>query len=232
MAANPWILTLHLISLFFWLGQLLVMTRLLGFHVQQPSELQQRLSPLEKRMWLMAGAPGALLVLVTGLLMLHGVGSDAFNNPGEALRNYLKPRTPDGAPTFWYITFHIKLVSFTLLALTEAWVGAQIFRLARGEQPKRAWPLATLLGLMAALFGNTVVWLVLAGLGVGPASRFIGYGAALVSFGAGMFGGRKLGLADSRAKYSLVHGLVAALLLLIVILVIARPLAYAGHTLE
>lgn len=232
MAANLWILTFHLLGLFLWLGQLLVMTRLLGFHVQQPPELQQRLSPLMKRMWLAVAAPGALLVLVTGLLMLHGVGSASFSNPGEALRNYLKPRTPDGAPTFWYITFHIKLVSFTLLALTEIWVGAQIFRLARCDQPTRAWPLAALLGLMAALFGNTVVWLALAGAGVGPASRFIGYGAALLCFAGGFVGGRKLGLGDSRAKYSMVHGLVAALLLLILVLVIARPLAYAGPTLD
>jgi uncharacterized membrane protein len=226
MTANPWILAFHLIALFFWLGQLLVLSRLLAFHVESGAEPP----PWHKRLW-WAGLGDGVVVLITGLMMLHGVGYAGFESPGAALGNYLKPKSPDGAATFWYVTFHVKLVSFAMLACAFAWLGAQVFRLARKQAPARVWPLATLLAFAFALPAHVLVWLALSELGVGPA-RFIGYGAALLGASAGVAAGIKLGRTDTRRKFMAVHGAIAVLMIQIVILMIARPLSYAGSTLH
>ena len=92
MTANPWILAFHLIALIFWLGQMLILGRLLAFHVESQTELPR----WHKRLW-WAGLGDGLAVLVTGLLMLHGVGYAGFDSPGAALGNYLKPKLPEAA---------------------------------------------------------------------------------------------------------------------------------------
>jgi uncharacterized membrane protein len=227
MTANPWILAFHLIALFFWLGQLLVLSRLLAFHAELPETEPPR---WHRRLW-WAGLGDGTVVLITGLLMLHGVGYPGFDSPGAALGNYLKPKSPDGGATFWYVTFHVKLVSFALLSCAFAWLGAQVFRLARRQAPKRVWPLAVLLAFAFALPSHVLVWLSLSELGV-DAARFIGYAAALIGASAGVAAGVRLGRTDSRQKFMAVHGAIAVLVIQIVILMIARPLAFAGSTLR
>jgi uncharacterized membrane protein len=226
MTANPWILAFHLIALFFWLGQMLLLSRMLAFHVESLAEPPA----CHKRLW-WAGLGDGIVVLITGLMMLHGVGYPGFDSPGAALGNYLKPKSPEGAATFWYVTFHVKLVSFTLLACAFAWLGAQIFRLARKQPPARVWPLATLLAFCFALPAHVLVWLSLSELGVSFA-RFAGYGAALLGAIGGVASGRKFGRTDSRQKFMIVHGAIALLMIQIVILMIAKPLSYAGKTLS
>jgi uncharacterized membrane protein len=226
MTANPWLLALHILFLFLWIGQIIYVSRLVGFCVGD-ADLQKRMIPLQKRLWLSPGLPG---VLITGLLLLHGVGG-AFDAPRDALRYYLNPRTTAGEPSFWYITFHVKLVSFTLLALVDLWLGRQIFRMAKGGEPGRVWPLAALMGVIGALTAHVVVWVSLSELGVGPSARFIGYGCAALAMAAGIFGGIKLGRADRRAKFAAAHGLAMTLILLIVALIMARPLSFGGATL-
>ena len=169
---------------------------------------------------------GYCVVVATGLLMLFGVGWPADN----AIGTYLKPRVGD-APSYWYITFHIKLVSAVLLIFWDFWMGAQIFRLARGVEPKRWWPLAVLMALTGALLVHVTIWLSLASLGVGYNARFFGYAGIFLMIGAGVFGARKLARSDSRGKYMALHGFTAALVILIVILVIARPFSHGGPTL-
>ena len=225
MTANPWILAFHLIALFFWLGSLLVLSRVLAFHVESGAEPPA----WHKRLW-WAGLGDGLAVLVTGLMMLHGVGYAGFESPGAALGNYLKPKV-DGAASFWYVTFHVKLVSFALLACAFAWLGAQVFRLARKQPPARVWPMATLLAFAFALPSHVLVWLSLSELGVG-AARFIGYTAAVLGAAAGVAAAVKLGRTDTRQKFIVVHGAIAVLMIQIVILMIAKPLSYAGSTLS
>lgn len=230
MTANPWLLSFHLIALFVWLGQLLYLSRFMGYHVEEAPEVQQRLSRMQKRMYLFIDLPGMILVLVTGMLMLHGVAYVGFADPGEALRFYFAPRTEGGEPSAWYITFHVKMVSFVLLALTDVYVGTQIFRMARGAPAGHGWTLGVVMALICALIGHVSVWLTLSALDVGIA-RQVGYAFAVAGLVGGFLGGRKLALKDTRAKYSALHGLIAALLMLIVILVVAKPLQFGGTTL-
>ncbi|MCA8911957.1 MAG: hypothetical protein KDB82_09645 [Planctomycetes bacterium] len=235
MTANPWITTLHLLALFVWLSHMLMTPRVLAYAVDLPDEQRQRLLLWLKRSWNVL-SPFGLLVLAAGLLMLFGVGQNG-SDPLITLGTYLSPRqvnghpTWDGDPSYWYITFHVKLVSALILIFSDFWLGAQIYRLCRGEEPKRGWPLATLMALGYALLANMLVWLLLSWAGAGQAARFAGYGAAVLCLAGGIMGGRKLGRRDTRGKYMAFHGLVAALMILIVILIIARPLAYGGHTL-
>ena len=87
------------------------------------------------------------------------------------------------------------------------------------------------MALSGALLVHVTIWLSLSALGVGGPARFVGYAGALLMIAGGVFGARKLGRTDSRAKYMMLHGYTAALVILIVVLVIARPLAHGGSTL-
>ncbi|MCA8913998.1 MAG: hypothetical protein KDB90_01200 [Planctomycetes bacterium] len=235
MTANPWLITIHLIALFIWLAHLMVTPRVMAYMADQPDAARESLARWLKRSWNLS-SPAGLVVLAVGLMMLHGVGMPGAD-PATTLGTYLSPRqvnglpTWDGDPSYWYITFHVKLVSALLLIFCDFWLGAQIYRIARNEPARGSWGLPTLLGIGFALVANLLVWLALASLGVGPASRFIGYAGAIGGLVGGIMAGRKLGRGDTRAKYNAFHGLVAALMVLIVILIIARPLAYGGHTL-
>jgi uncharacterized membrane protein len=227
MFANPWLLAFHLIALFLWVGQLLFLSRFLGYHVKEPAEVQQRLSYLEKRMYVYICVPGGMLAILTGLLMLHGVGTHM--TPGEALSTYLKPRVED-VPSFWYVTFHMKLVAFAILFACDLFLGRQIFRLASGNLPKRGWGLGLVCGFATFMPVMTLVWLVLAEFDVGPA-RMIGGVVGLLA-GAGVFVlALKVGATATRARYSMLHGGIAALVVLIVILMLAKPLMSGGNTL-
>ncbi|MBZ0136706.1 MAG: hypothetical protein K8I27_10065 [Planctomycetes bacterium] len=224
MTANPWLITLHLITLFIWVGHLLLTPRVIAYAVSRPESEREPLYTWLRRSWNLL-SPAGLVVLATGLLMLFGVGW-----PGDrGILDYLAPRD-NGAPTYWYITFHVKLVSATLLMLWDFWMGAQIFRLSRGAAPRRAWALATLMALSGALLAYVAAWLSLSALGLGMTSRYVGYGLVLLAVTGGIVAGRKLGRTDSRAKYMALHGVAAALVVLIVILIIARPLAFGGDT--
>ena len=224
MVANGWILALHLIALFFWIGNLLVLSRLLAFHTAQPPETQERLLPLAQHIWRVASPVGAL-VLITGLLMIHGVATP--RSVGESLRWYFVPRTEAGEPSFWYVTFHVKMVSFVVLMFTDFWLGRQVYRLARGRMPAPWWPLSVLMALAGVLIGIAGTWIALSSFGV-SFGRELGYGVAAVLCVAGLLGGRKLGGGVSRARFMAAHGVIAALVLLIVVLVIARPLPQAA----
>jgi uncharacterized membrane protein len=224
MTANPWLIAVHIIALFIWVGHLLLTPRVLAYAVSRPETEREPLYRWLRRSWNVL-SPAGLIVVATGLLMLFGVGWPAEG----ALGTYLKPRV-EGDPSYWYITFHVKLVSAVLLVFWDFWMGAQIFRLTRGEAPKRWWPLAVLVALTGALLVHLTVWLSLSALGVGYSARYVGYVGIFLVIGAGVFGARKLGRADDRAKYLALHGFTAGLVVLIVILIIARPLSYGGPT--
>lgn len=220
MAANLWILALHLIGLFFWVGTLLVLSRLLAFHAGQPEHSQALLSFM-RRLYLRATMPGGALVLVTGLLMLHGVGSQ-LGGPGAALKHYLSPRLEDGAPSFWYVTFHVKLVCVFLLFLCDLYLYRQLGHLARSTQPKSGWPLAALMGVVATIAGLLAVWLPLGALDL-PMPRRIGYAVGLPAGAIAL--GLGLKLPPGRARFAALHGCIAVLMVLILVLIVAKPFA-------
>ncbi|MHC4839636.1 MAG: CopD family protein [Planctomycetota bacterium] len=227
MTANGWILAFHLLALFLWVGQLMFLSRFLGYHVQEPPEVQKRLSNLERRMYTYICVPGGILAITTGLLMLHGTATPHFASVGDALSHYLKPRAPTGQPSFWYVTFHLKLMAVFLLFLCDLYLGRQISNLARGRVPNSAAPFSMLAWLVGMVTGIGLVWSLLAVAGVENA-RNIGYGAGFVVAGIGAFLGAKLGKQQTRAKFSMLHGLISLLVMLIVFLVLAKPITHAG----
>lgn len=225
--ANGWLLAFHMLALFLWVGQLLFLSRFLGYHVEEPASIQPRLSRLEQRMYLYISVPGAALAALTGLLMLHGAAAPGFESAGVALAYYIKPKLADGTRSFWWVTFHVKLVCVVLLACCDFYLGRQIFRLARGHAPGAPWPTGLLLGAAFAPPTLVAVWLPLALAGV-PWPRAIGFGASGVAALAGFVLGRRLGRADTRLRYSVLHAAIAALVMTIVVLMLAKPLAHGG----
>ncbi len=228
MTANGWILAFHLIALFLWVGQLMFLSRFLGYHVQEPPEVQRRLSNLEKRMYVYICVPGGFLAIVTGMLMLHGAATLNFASPGDTLSYYLNPRTSSGAPTFWYVTFHLKLSCVVLLILCDVYLGKQIFRLESGTAPTSAKPFAILAGFVGMVGGIGLVWSILAAAEVANA-RYIAYGGGFLLSVVGVTLGLKLGKQQTRAKFSMLHFMISLLVMLIVFLVLAKPIVFAGQ---
>lgn len=74
-----WFLAFHIIGLILWLGGLLDLTRILGYHVKEEIPVQVRLSWMEFRMYWFVSTPGMLLSVIMGLLLfVHGGGVDVY----------------------------------------------------------------------------------------------------------------------------------------------------------
>jgi protoporphyrinogen IX oxidase len=66
-----WTLVFHIIGLVFWLGGLLVVTRVLAIHTEETSvETRATLSLLETRLFKGFTHPGAALMLITGIMLV------------------------------------------------------------------------------------------------------------------------------------------------------------------
>jgi uncharacterized membrane protein len=127
----------HLIFVIIWVGGLMGLGRFLGYHVGEAAAVRERLTRMEKRMYFFVTLPGMIMTLVTGLLLLHGVGHPNVDwSATDFLRYYMSPRSPQN--TFWYVTFHAKLTSVGILIGCDLFTVSQIFALAkRPEMPSR-----------------------------------------------------------------------------------------------
>ncbi len=66
-----WTLVFHMIGLVFWLGSLLVVTRVLAIHVDEHSaEARAALSRLESKLLKGFAHPGAAIMVITGFLLV------------------------------------------------------------------------------------------------------------------------------------------------------------------
>jgi len=66
-----WILVVHLIGLVFWLGSLLVVTRVLAMHTQETSaEARAALARVEKKLLNGLAHPGLALIVISGIVLL------------------------------------------------------------------------------------------------------------------------------------------------------------------
>ncbi len=135
--SHAYIKAFHVIFVIIWVGGLMGLGRFLGYHVSESAAVRERLTHLEKRMYFFVTLPGMVLTIVTGLLLLHGVGHPNTEwGAADFLRYYLSPRSPQN--TFWYVTFHAKLTSVGMLIACDLFTAAQIFALAkRPEMPSR-----------------------------------------------------------------------------------------------
>ncbi len=75
----PWTLVFHIVGLVFWLGGLLIETTLLAQHTQETSpEIRNVLARLELRLLGSMANPGAVLSIITGIILI-------FTNPSYYL---------------------------------------------------------------------------------------------------------------------------------------------------
>ena len=66
-----WMLVVHLIGLVFWLGSLLVVTRVLAVHTQEASaEARAALARVEKKLLNGLAHPGLALMVISGIILL------------------------------------------------------------------------------------------------------------------------------------------------------------------
>ncbi len=77
---TAWTLVVHILALVFWIGGLLIATTLLAQHTQETSpEVRQALGRLETKILRAMANPGALLSVLTGVLLIS-------TNPSYYLR--------------------------------------------------------------------------------------------------------------------------------------------------
>ena len=112
---ESWILVFHLVGMVFWFGSLLLVTRILAWHVDQDDSMKPKLAELERKLMMGGAIPGAVITIVTGLWMLMELEWG-----------------PLDASTFG-AGFHIKLTLIVLLVALHALIKIKAGALARGE---------------------------------------------------------------------------------------------------
>ena len=65
-----WLLAFHVVGVVLWMGSLMALSRILGFHTREPANVRPRFSFLEGRLDFFAAVPGAIVALGTGLAMI------------------------------------------------------------------------------------------------------------------------------------------------------------------
>ena len=65
-----WVKALHVISLFIWIGTLLSLTRLMGYHVKEEPDTQMRMAKIYKRMYRLVQFPTMIVAIVLGVVLL------------------------------------------------------------------------------------------------------------------------------------------------------------------
>lgn len=65
-----WWLVFHLLGIILWIGGILNLSRMLGYHTKEAIEVQERLSWMEFRMYHFVSLPGLAITVITGIGML------------------------------------------------------------------------------------------------------------------------------------------------------------------
>lgn len=126
-----WLLVFHLLGLAFWIGALLLVSKLLGVHTQETSpDARQTLVRVERSLLNGWAFPGAAIMLVTGFWLLT-------LNPGYYLR------------AGW---FHTKLLLVVVLVGFHVWTWWRARALAGGRTGLRRAEFGALHGLVALVF--------------------------------------------------------------------------------
>lgn len=71
---------LHVLFMIIWVGNLLALTRLLGYHVKQTKEVQLALGNLYFRMYYFVGLPSLVITVTLGIILL--MNKTLGPNPG------------------------------------------------------------------------------------------------------------------------------------------------------
>ena len=68
---HEWLKVFHVVGFIFWMGGLMVLTRIQAFRAGEAPEVQDRLAPLEKKVYWGFAVAGLVLTLLSGVLLLH-----------------------------------------------------------------------------------------------------------------------------------------------------------------
>jgi putative membrane protein len=110
-----WFLSFHIIGFILWMGGLLDMTRILGYHVKEQIPVQERLSWMEKRMFFFVATPGMAITIIFGVCLFFAQGG---------FHGYLPP-------SIW---FHIKMSLVLILIGIHFFIAKQILFLRDNPQ--------------------------------------------------------------------------------------------------
>lgn len=122
---------LHVLFVFIWVGNLLALTRLMGYHVKEDPDTQLRLGRLYRRMYYLVGLPSLVLALTFGLISLMNVDWSY--------------------KTGW---FHMKLTFVVLMFLADAAVAGFVKKLSVSPDKSRGVPYKVAHGIVGiALIG-------------------------------------------------------------------------------
>lgn len=66
----------HLLFVFIWVGNLMALTRFMGYHVKEDANTQMRLAALYKRMYQFVGLPSMIFALLLGAVLIHRVNQE------------------------------------------------------------------------------------------------------------------------------------------------------------
>lgn len=105
---------LHVVAVFIWVGNLLALTRLMGYHVKQTPETQAQLVKIYQRMIYFIGIPAMILAILCGMILISNVNWSY--RPG------------------W---FHMKLTFVVGIVIADLLVMRQVARLAEGPDQSR-----------------------------------------------------------------------------------------------
>lgn len=127
-----WLKIIHIVGIVFWMGTLLIVTRVQAWSTGQTPEVRDSVKGLTSRLMMGGALPGAILVIGAGLMMLAKYDWSPLN------ASEVGPR------------FHIKLTFvFLLMVLSGIINGADTAKKARGF-------FGMLHGVTASLFLGTV----------------------------------------------------------------------------
>jgi uncharacterized integral membrane protein (TIGR00701 family) len=68
--------TFHVLCAFIWIGNLLALTRLMGYHVKEDEQTQMRMARLYRRMYNFVGLPTMMLTIVFGAFLFLEIDPD------------------------------------------------------------------------------------------------------------------------------------------------------------
>lgn len=66
-----WLKVFHVVGFIFWTAGLMILTRIQAFRAGEATAVQDRLAPLERKVYWGFAVAGFVLTLVSGLLLLH-----------------------------------------------------------------------------------------------------------------------------------------------------------------
>lgn len=129
-----WYLVFHVVGFVIWVGSLLDLTRILGYHVKEEIAVQERLSRIEFRMFWFVSTIGLALTVIFGLLCFMSGGGVA-----EYFQNGTK----------W---FHIKATLVILLVVIHFLFGRFLMDLRANPRLMKPVKFKVLHGLTGLIF--------------------------------------------------------------------------------